>query len=87
MHTSPLASHPTLTTSTPHSGTYSELGDGQLMEILQKHLTEWKSPEEREGGGRTAANLILFRGAIEHATRLIRVMVSTVSKIQLLEQL
>lgn len=77
----------TLTTSTPHGSTYSELGDGQLMEILQKHLTEWKSQEEREEGGRTAANLILFKGAIEHATRLIRVVVSTVSKIQQLEQL
>ena len=64
-----------LTTSTPHSGTYSELGDGQVMEILQKHLTQWKSQEEREGGGKAAASLVLFRGAIEHATRLSRVMV------------
>lgn len=62
-----------------HSATYLELGDGQVMETLQKHLTQWKSQKERDGGGRreetAGTNVVLFRGAIEHVTRLCRVMV------------
>ena len=61
-----------------HSGTYLELGDGQVMETLQKHL-KLKTQEERDGGGRrkrtAGTNVVLFKGAIEHATRLCRVMV------------
>jgi len=43
---------------------YRELGDGQLMDILQGHI-------DSLGSG-----LVLFRGAIEHTSRLARVMVS-----------
>ena len=69
-----------------HSATYLELGDGQVMETLQKHLTQWKSQKERDGGGRreetAGTNVVLFRGAIEHATRLCRVMVGkTISQV------
>ena len=72
--------YPSFSYASPsHSATYLELGDGQVMETLQKHLTQWKSQKERDGGGgreeTTGTNVVLFRGAIEHVTRLCRVMV------------
>lgn len=69
------------------SGTnsYSELGDGQVMEILEKHLKSYNDNSNCEGqelGGRTAESaqsqkmdLVLFKGSIEHAARLCRSMV------------
>ncbi len=55
---------------------YSELGDGQVMEALSHHLDELRVQEcPKEGHG--VQEIILFRGAIEHATRLCRVMVSS----------
>ena len=66
---------------------YSELGDGQVMEILAKHLTGCSSSDgtttqqQREGNAELALyrsrDLVLFKGAIEHAARLCRVMVRT----------
>ena len=66
---------------------YSELGDGQVMEILAKHLTGCSSSDStttqqrREGNAESALyrgrDLVLFKGAIEHAARLCRVMVRT----------
>ena len=49
----------------------SELGDGQVTEALGPHLARLR---DQTGRG----DLVLFRGAIEHVTRLCRVMVSDV---------
>lgn len=58
---------------------YSELGDGQVMEILAKHLTgcgdEWQRTDVNNFTSQTM-DLVLFKGAIEHAARLCRSMVS-----------
>ena len=75
---------PTQTTSGTNS--YSELGDGQVMEILAKHLTGCSNDsvntaqQQQEGNADSALHrsrdLVLFKGAIEHAARLCRVMVN-----------
>lgn len=49
---------------------YSELGDGQVMDILKDHIKELKCIENE------ADVLVLFKGAIEHASRICRAMVS-----------
>ena len=74
----------------PAVNSYSELGDGQVMEILAKHLTTTSgstmcttTQQHREGEGDADLalyrnrDLVLFKGAIEHAARLCRVMVRT----------
>ena len=60
---------------------YSELGDGQVMEILANHLTGPGCGDKcKETGVNTFSSqtmdLVLFKGAIEHAARLCRSMVS-----------
>ena len=52
---------------------YSELGDGQVMEALNHHLKVLQTQQCQNN----FREMILFRGAIEHATRLCRVMVSS----------
>ena len=58
---------------------YSELGDGQVMEILAKHLTgrgdECQLTDVNTKSSQTM-DMVLFKGAIEHAARLCRSMVS-----------
>ncbi len=49
------------------SPNYTELGDGQVMDILKEHIGVLNS-----GDG-----LVLFKGAIEHAARICRAMVCT----------
>lgn len=59
---------------------YSELGDGQVMEILSKHLEHFQNScsskkdanalQSRYGG------IVLHREAIEHCARIYRIMVS-----------
>ncbi len=51
---------------------YNELGDGQVMEALNHHLKAQHFQKEDNG----LQGVILFRDAIEHATRLCRLMVS-----------
>ncbi len=46
---------------------YTELGDGQVMDILKRHIDNGSSVTDR---------LVLFKGAIEHSSRLCRAMVS-----------
>ena len=62
------------------TSSYSELGDGQVMEVLERQLSSYD--EERQQSGRNAEStlnprmdLVLFKGAIEHAARLCRSMV------------
>jgi len=52
-------------------GSYSELGDGQVMDYLNNAIVEHDEQYRDE-----QLDLILFRTAIEHVTRLCRVMVS-----------
>ena len=52
-------------------GSYSELGDGQVMDYLNNAIVE-----HDEHCTDDRLDLILFRRAIEHVTRLCRVMVS-----------
>lgn len=52
---------------------YSELGDGQIMDFLGKHIETFKTLTS-EGVG-SNFNIVLFRGAIEHASRICRVLV------------
>ena len=49
---------------------YRELGDGQVMDYLNKAITHYNIDHSK------SLDLILFRRAIEHVTRLCRVMVS-----------
>ncbi len=44
---------------------YAELGDGQVMDILKRHIDS----------GSVTDRLVLFKGAIEHSSRLCRAMV------------
>ena len=73
-------------TTAPGMNSYCELGDGQVMEILASHLTGSASRDsttttwqQGEGNADSALyrnrDLVLFKGAIEHAARLCRVMV------------
>ena len=80
------SSSPRLPEIAPPTG-YMELGDGQVMEVLTKHLQKFQScwgsgPEgEEEGvsGGGDVSGITLYRDAIEHCARLYRVMVCVVS--------
>lgn len=54
---------------------YSELGDGQVMDCLNNAILEYNINCACDNGN-NRLDLILFRRAIEHATRLCRVMVS-----------
>ncbi len=61
---------------------YTELGDGQVMEVLSKHLEKFLSnsveevdSEEHLFGRSSCSGLVLYRDAIEHCARLYRVMV------------
>lgn len=66
------------------SGGYMELGDGQVMEILSKHLALFQSsPHGDEDGSSSpaaqqgsAVSITLYREALEHCARLSRIMVS-----------
>ena len=49
---------------------YNELGDGQVMDYLSKSVVQYNVDNSK------SLDLILFRRAIEHVTRLCRVMVS-----------
>jgi len=55
-------------------GSYSELGDGQVMDYLNNAIVE----HDEQCSDQQQLDLILFRRAIEHVTRLCRVMVSVV---------
>ena len=78
---------PLQTTAATGVDSYSELGDGQVMEILAKHLTgsscsdSGTTTQQGEGSTESALyrsrDLVLFKGAIEHAARLCRAMVRT----------
>ena len=60
------------TCQTTGTDSYSELGDGQVMEILTKHLAAGSSPSgtttrqqsERESALHHNSDLVLFKGAI-----------------------
>ena len=59
---------------------YRELGDGEITETLSRHLKNYQ--EHMTRGQRQvplppSVNIVLFRSAIEHITRLCRVMVRT----------
>jgi len=54
---------------------YSELGDGQVMDDLNNAIVQYNA----DCCNSQSLNLILFRRAIEHITRLCRVMVSDLS--------
>ena len=56
------------------TATYSELGDGQVMDLLAKHMETFKKLTSE--GVQSTFNLVLFKGAIEHASRICRVLVS-----------
>ena len=57
-------------------GSYSELGDGQVMDYLNNAIVEHDEQCSNDGD---RLDLILFRRAIEHVTRLCRVMVSVIT--------
>ena len=58
------------TDATPSTLTYTELGDGQVTDILKSHIEDLKY---NKGNG---IKMVLFTGAIEHVSRICRVMVS-----------
>lgn len=67
---------------TTATNSYSELGDGQVMEILTKHLAGYSAMQQQieessEPVFSQNLDLVLFKGAIEHASRLCRILVST----------
>ena len=55
-----------------YSTAYTELGDGQLMEILNQHL------HQSSDAFASLGELVLFKGAIEHSTRICRALVSDI---------
>lgn len=61
------------------SSGYSELGDGQVMEVLSKHLRRFHSfpvdGEPSSSSSPACSDIVLYREAIEHCARLYRVMV------------
>lgn len=64
----------------PHSVVYQELGDGQVLEAVEKHIERYASHCARETRETSSSltplpDLILFQQAMEHATRLCRAMV------------
>lgn len=70
----PLALPPT---TVPPTSAYSELGDGQVMEVLSQHLDMFRA-RQREGTGEIGdrdSGITLYREAIEHCARLYRIMV------------
>lgn len=85
--TSPLSSPSSLAMLARLTVGYTELGDGQVMEVLSKHLRLFEESQaeedgEEKGGGddsprKNADSVItLYKEAIEHCARLYRVMVS-----------
>ena len=56
------------------SGSYCELGDGQVMEVLKRELSGYDEQSAESALG-LRMDLVLFKGAIEHAARLCRSMV------------
>ena len=56
---------------------YQELGDGQVLETMEKHLHRYSVHCARQNQDviRPAPDLILFQRAMEHVVRLCRVMV------------
>ena len=67
----------------PEVSGYTELGDGQVMEVLKKYLDLFQSSSNLSGGEeddylrkRSGPGITLYREAIEHCARLYRVMVS-----------
>lgn len=54
--------------------TYSELGDSQVMDLLTKHMVTFKILTSE--AVQSTFNIVLFKGAIEHASRICRVLVS-----------
>ena len=76
----PEIQHNTISLQISSSG-YTELGDGQVMEVLSKHLEQFQSScnhdiETDSPGQQSGSKIILYREAIEHCTRLYRVMVN-----------
>ena len=63
--------------TTPDASTYTELGDGQVMDILKNHIKSLKHNDKEDG---PETKMVLFTGAIEHASRMCRVMVSDHAK-------
>ena len=63
--------------ATPDGLTYTELGDGQVMDILKNHIESLKHNTKVDG---PETKMVLFTGAIEHASRMCRVMVSDLAK-------
>ena len=55
---------------------YSELGDGQVIDYLSRSIVQYNINNSK------SLDLILFRRAIEHVTRLCRVMVSKYPDLQ-----
>ena len=71
---------PESTSQTTGTNSYSELGDGQVTEILSKYLSLTGYDSQQQKNGRSVCSgqsldLVLFKGAIEHAARLCRSMV------------
>ena len=63
---------------------YQELGDGQVLEAMEKHLHHYfthcaieneDDPSSSQDRSSPALDLVLFRSAVEHAARLCRVLV------------
>lgn len=52
------------------STAYTELGDGQLTEILSQHLLQSSAESS------SSEALVVFKDAIEHSTRICRILVS-----------
>ena len=78
---SPEATDTSTQSQATGTSSYSELGDGQVMEILAKHLAVYCGNDREknaESGVGHKMDLVLFKGAIEHAARLCRSMVSKI---------
>ena len=63
----------------PLARPYSELGDGQVTEILSKHLEHFQMASMTSGmiSQKSCDDIVLYKEAMEHCARLYRVVVST----------
>ena len=57
---------------------YSELGDGQVSEILSKHLEHFQVASKRSDifPQKEGTDIVLYKEAMEHCARLYRILVS-----------
>lgn len=70
--------HYCLCTCTISDSVYQELGDGQVLEMMEKHVSHYSvhCARQTQDSISPVSDLILFQRAMEHAARLCRIMVS-----------